>query len=58
MTATKFILLSLLSAAAFVGSTYAQNNRYSDNSDFWAGLDEDEEPYEHDFTDIPDLIDN
>ena len=61
MRATKYILLALFSVAFFAGSTRAadpDDNPFANNADFWNGLEEDEEPYEHDFTHIPDLINN
>lgn len=63
MRDTKLMFLALISVAVFAGSAHAQSssdneNPFKDNADFWSGLDEEEEPYEHDFTQIPDLINN
>jgi len=49
----------IASMAGGQSSSRNRNNPYENYSnDFWAGLDEMEEPYEHDFLDIPDLIYN
>ena len=59
MRAAKLILLSLLSMVLVVkGQAHDDDNPFKDNAEFWEGLDDDEEPYEHDFTQIPDLINN
>lgn len=57
----KLLILSLLSIALIVqaqSSSRDEDNPFAQNNDFWEGLDEEEEPYEHDFTTIPDLINN
>ena len=58
----KAIIATLLSIAVMVGSIKAaddeQSNKFKQQAKYWEGLDGDEEPYEHDFVDIPDLIDN
>ena len=64
MRAAKLIILSLLSVVVTVHAQSRTNtndqedNPFANNADFWQGLDEEEEPYEHDFTKIPDLINN
>lgn len=52
------MLLSLLSMVVFVKGQEEEENPFRNNEEFWEGLDDDEAPYEHDFTHIPDLIDN
>ena len=54
----KLLALALISVTLFAGSTAGDENPFASNRDFWSGLEEDEEPYEHDFTQIPDLIQN
>ena len=55
----KAIIATLLSLTVMVGSIYAaETNKFKQNANYWEGLDGEEEPYEHDFTHIPDLIDN
>lgn len=59
MRAVKLMLLSLLSLTAFVqAQDPTDDNPFANNADFWEGLDDEEDPYEHDFTQIPDLINN
>lgn len=67
MTAIKLNLIALLSVVLLAGSAQAQgsgyrgydeDNPFAQNAQFWDGLDPEEEPYEHDFTTIPDLINN
>lgn len=56
MRAAKLIILSLLSVVVTVHAQSRTNtndqedNPFANNADFWQGLDEEEEPYEHDFT--------
>jgi len=55
----KAIIAILLSLTAMVGTIQAQDsNKFRQNAAYWEGLDAEEEPYEHDFLHIPDLIDN
>lgn len=56
--AAKLILLSLISFTVLVQARDDDDNPFEQSSNFWDGLDEEEEPYEHDFTQIPDLINN
>jgi hypothetical protein len=67
MRATVLNWMAMLSLAVLAGSASAQGNSYAgydednpfaSNAAFWEGLDKEEEPYEHDFTTIPDLIQN
>ena len=68
MKTTKLTLITLMSVALMTSGAIAQSwkgnngydedNPFANNAAFWEGLDAEEEPYEHDFTTIPDLIDN
>ena len=44
----KFLLIALICLTSTLAQDY--------DNDFWAGLDAEEEPYEHDWLEIPDLI--
>ena len=52
MRNAKLTLMTLLTVAFWCRGVQA----WEDNNDFWEGFDEDEPPYQHDWTSIPDLI--